>query len=359
MKKIIIAMLILCAAALGFYAVKTYLNNRKYNQAGFAYGNGRLEATEISIASKLAGRLEEVYVDEGDFVQKGQKLALTQLNVLNAELAQAKAKLLQAEAKLKESEAQVNVKQGELISAKAVVSQKQSTLDGAKKRYDRAKGLLKDDAVSKQTFETDETYYLTSKSELDAAEAAIPKYEAAVAAAQAEVAASSANIAAAQAEVDRVQADIDDSVLTAPLKGRIQYRIAQPGEVLNSGSFVLNMVDLTDVYMTFFLPEETAGKVRIGAPVRIVLDAIPDVPIPASITFVSSVAQFTPKTVETKEERQKLMFRVKAKIAPELLEKYIEYIKTGLPGVAWVQINPEAKWPEFLMLKNEREQQSK
>ena len=117
---------------------------------------------------------------------------------------------------------------------------------------------------------------------------------------------------------------------------------------------MLNLVDLSDVYMTFYLPEATAGKVKIGAEARIILDAIPDVPVPAKITFVSSVAQFTPKTVETQIERQKLMFRVKARIDPALLRKYIEYVKTGLPGVAWVKIDPEAKWPAFLQLLSER-----
>ena len=113
-------------------------------------------------------------------------------------------------------------------------------------------------------------------------------------------------------------------------------------------------MDLTDVYMTFFLPEGVAGKVKIGADARIVLDALPDTPIPAKISFVSSVAQFTPKTVETRIERQKLMFRVKAKIDPALLRQYIDYVKTGLPGEAWVKINPDAQWPEFLRLKSER-----
>ncbi|MBR7145690.1 MAG: HlyD family efflux transporter periplasmic adaptor subunit, partial [Lentisphaeria bacterium] len=187
-----------------------------------------------------------------------------------------------------------------------------------------------------------------------AAAANVQEAKAALQAAEAEVLAAEANIQSAKAQISRVQADIDDSLLVSPLEGRIQYRIAEPGEVLNAGGRVLNLVDLTDVYMTFFLPERIAGKVKIGAPARIVLDAIPDTPIPATISFVSSVAQFTPKTVETKIERQKLMFRIKAKIAPELLKKYIDYVKTGLPGEAWVQINPEAKWPEFLKLKSER-----
>ena len=159
---------------------------------------------------------------------------------------------------------------------------------------------------------------------------------------------------AADADIARIQADIDDSLLTAPREGRIQYRIAQPGEVLSAGGRVLNLVDLTDVYMTFFLPEEVAGKVSLGADVRLVFDAIPDIPIPAEVSYVASVAQFTPKTVETQSERQKLMFRVKARIDPALLRKYIKLVKTGIPGVTWVKLDPAAEWPEALQLKKRK-----
>lgn len=326
MKKVIIAIVVVCIAALGFYLVKSYRHNARYNHEGFVYGNGRLEATEISISTKLSGKLEGVYVDEGDMVNPGDKLALMQLNVLQAELAQAKAQQQEAEANL--------------AVARARVKQKESALDGASKRYKREGTLEKKDVISTQEFENAETHYLSCQADLLAAQAEVKQAEAA--------------IVAAKANVDRVQADIDDSLLSSPVKGRIQYRVAEPGEVLNSGAGVLSLVDLTDVYMTFFLPESVAGRVKIGANVRIVLDAAPDIPIPAKVTFVSSVAQFTPKTVETREERQKLMFRVKAKIDPSLLEQYIEYVKTGLPGEAWVQLDPNAPWPDFLVLKRDR-----
>lgn len=359
MKKIIIAMAVLCAAALGYYAVKTYLDNAKYDQPGFAYGNGRLQATEVSIATKLSGRIEEIYADEGDFVHKGDKLALMQLNVLNAELAQAKARKIQAEAELSECKAQVEVKRSELASARAFEVQKQVSCDNAAKRLAREEELMSKGASSAQRLDDMKTNFLTARADLDAAKADTKEVEASIHAVNAAVAAANANIQAAQAEIDRVQADIDDSLLISPIKGRVQYRVAEPGEVLDSGKSVLNLVDLTDVYMTFFLPETIAGKVMPGAEARIVLDVLPDTPIPAKITFVSSEAQFTPKTVETREERQKLMFRVKAKVDPELLEKYIDYIKTGLPGEAWVQLDPDAPWPDFLALKREREQKQK
>ena len=354
MKKLIIIAAVVAVVALGYYGVKTYLENRIYNDPAFAHGNGRLEATEVDIATKLAERIAAIHVDEGDFVRKDQVLAEMQTDVLRAQLAQAEARHAQAVATEKSAKASIELKKSELESAKATVLQKRSALVGAEKRYKRGQKLVKGEALSEQAFENDETYYLTSKAELASAEAGVKKAEAAVQSAIAESIGAAANIQAALADIARIKADLTDSKLLAPLDGRIQYRIAEPGEVLGSGGKVLNLVDLSDVYMTFYLPEATAGKVKIGAEARIILDAIPDVPVPAKITFVSSVAQFTPKTVETQIERQKLMFRVKARIDPALLRKYIEYVKTGLPGVAWVKIDPEAKWPAFLQLLSER-----
>lgn len=127
--------------------------------------------------------------------------------------------------------------------------------------------------------------------------------------------------------------------------------MAQPGEVLAGGGKVLNLVDLSDVYMTFFLPEAAAGKLAMGAEARIILDAAPQFVIPATISFVASTAQFTPKTVETESERQKLMFRVKAQIDRELLQKHLKLVKTGLPGIAWVKVDNQAEWPAELAVK--------
>jgi len=151
--------------------------------------------------------------------------------------------------------------------------------------------------------------------------------------------------------IDRIQADMNDSELKAPSDGRVQYRVAQPGEVLNPGGIVLNLLDVGDVDMTFFLPTAEAGRVAMGCEVRLVLDAAPQYVIPAKVSFVADVAQFTPKTVETAEERQKLMFRVKAKIAPDLLQQHIRSVKTGLPGMAYVRLDEKAPWPDWLQIR--------
>ena len=368
MKKIIISLLVIATIGMAWYLIKTYKEEAIYRNPAFASGNGRLEATEINIAAKLAGKIEDVLVDEGDYVKAGQTLVQMQTNTLVAELEQANAQIKVKEAELEQAKAQVEVEEASLAaanaslaSAKSALAAKVSTMNNAKSRYDRSKELLEKDVTSRQTFENDEALYQSASADVDAAkadiqsaEANIQSVEAAIVSDKAAVQKAQAAILAAKADADRIQADIDDSTLTAPIDGRIQYRIAEAGEVLSSGGRVLNLVDLTDVYLTFFVPEEVAGKIALGADARIVVDAMDDVAIPASISYVASVAQFTPKSVETRVEREKLMFRVKAKISADLLKQYVEYVKTGIPGVAWVRLDDKEPWPDFLLTPKEK-----
>ena len=151
--------------------------------------------------------------------------------------------------------------------------------------------------------------------------------------------------------MDRIDVELADSALKAPRDGRVQYLVAHPGEVVGPGGRVLNLIDLSDVYMTFFLPETVAGRVALGSEVRILLDAAPQYVIPAKVSFVASSAQFTPKSVETASERQKLMFRVRAQIDRDLLLRHLEQVKTGLPGVAWLKLDANAPWPAQMAVK--------
>lgn len=314
----------------------------------FTSGNGRIEATEINISAKLAGRIEKINVDEGDFVKAGQPLVVMQTDTLQAQLNEAQAQYRQALSNEATSRAQVALKMSDKVAALAGVTQRESDLDIANKHLERTKALYQKGAISVQQFDDDTAKVNSAKAALDSAKSQVTAADAAIEAAQAGVESAKSAINVAQANINQIQADINDSTLTAPVDGRIQYRIAQPGEVLPSGGKVLNLVNLSDVYLTFFLPETIAGKVGIGDEVRLVLDALPNKAISAKISFVSSVAQFTPKTVETKDERQKLMFRVKAQLSPELLKCYITHVKTGLPGVAWVKLDPNTEWPSGL-----------
>jgi HlyD family secretion protein len=318
---------------------------------GFASGNGRIEATEIDVAAKLGGRVQDILVKEGDFVTAGQTLAHMQIDTLDASRDEAKARQQQAVAAIASAEAQVAVRESDRQATLALVAQRQSELDAAQRRLARSQTLAREGASSEQELDDDRARERSVQAALVAARAQVNAAQAAITAARTQVTGARAAVTAAEATVARIQADIDDSALTAPRSGRVQYRIAQPGEVIGGGGKVLNLVDLSDVYMTFFLPETVAGRVALGSEVRIVLDAAPQFVIPAKVSFVASTAQFTPKTVETASERQKLMFRVKAQIAPELLQKHLNQVKTGLPGVAWVKVDAQADWPAALAIK--------
>jgi HlyD family secretion protein len=291
--------------------------------AGFAMGNGRIEATEIDIATKLPGRIMEVLAKEGDTVQAGQVVARMDSQTLEAELRQAEAQVRQAhDAK---------------ATAAAVVAQRMSELKFAENELRRSEQLAARGFISAEKVDSDRTKVLTAKAVLTATRSQLTEAQSA--------------IEAAVATTERIKADIEDSTLKAPRGGRVQYRLAEPGEVLPAGGKLLSLLDLTDVYITLFLPETLVGRVAIGAQARIVLDAAAQYVIPATISYVAPEAQFTPKTVETATERQKLAFRVKAQIDPELLRKYEPQVKTGLPGVAYVRLDAKADWPVTLQVK--------
>ena len=346
LKKAIFIVVILAVVGAG-YAVWNASRDEGFGP-GFAGGNGRLEATEIDVSTKLAGRIVDITVDEGDFVTAGQVLAEMQTDVLEAQLGEARAQVVKARAAEASAAAQVDVRQSDLTAAQATVAERQSQLEQTRRRLNRSSVLSERGVITGQEFDDDETSEMAAQAAVASAEAQVGVARATVEAAKADLEGARATIKAAEATVASILADIKDSHLMAPRDGRVQYRIAQPGEVLAAGGKVLNFVDLSDVYMNFFLPSEQAGRVALGSEARLILDAFPDYPIPARITYVAQTAQFTPKTVETESERQKLMFRVKAKISKDVLANRLEMVKIGLPGVAWTRLDPSQPWPAKL-----------
>lgn len=313
-----------------------------------AAGNGRIEATEIDVSALTGGRIARIAAAEGDFVKAGDVLVQMDVIQLNAQKRQAEAQLRRARIAVDTAGALVAQAQAQERAAQAAVDQAMSVAGAAGQRLSRSEQLVKSNAISQQTLDDDRARERQATAGVASAEASRAAAVAGINSARAQVVDAEAAVQAAQASIDAVQASIDDATLKAPRNGRIQYRIAQEGEIVASGGRILNLVDLEDVYMTIFLPTAQAGRVQLGAEVRLVMDAAPDYVIPAAVSYVADVAQFTPKTVETADEREKLMFRVRARIEPELLTRHIDHVKTGLPGMAYVRLDPEAEWPEFL-----------
>jgi len=342
-----VAALIVVALAAGAYFLWQKLESGSLPE-GFASGNGRIEGTEIDIATKAPGRVNDILVREGDFVSAGQVLAQMDTLQLQAQLRQAEAQLRRASIGIDTAKSLVVQRESEKKAAAAVIAQRKAELDAAERRLQRSETLIRTNAVPQQTLDDDRAAANGATAAVAAAEAQLAASDAAINAAKAAVVDAEASVEAAKAAIESIKADINDSTLRAPRDGRVQFRVAQPGEVLAAGGRVLNMVDLSEVFMTFFLPTAQAGRVAIGSEVRLVLDAAPQWVIPATATFVANVAQFTPKTVETQEEREKLMFRVRAHISPELLRRHIEQVKTGLPGRAYVRLDLNVQWPASL-----------
>lgn len=312
--------LLLALLMLGAVAVWYLMPDSAALPDHIASGNGRIEATEVDIATRIPGRLDSFYVQEGDMVEAGQLLAVMNTDELQARLAAAEANLHQAE-------------QARLL-ADAVVLQRES-----ERRFALAeKGRI--DALSARGH--------ASREQQDRLHTAAETANAALQSARVQVASADAGIEAAHAAIRQIQTNIDDSQLTAPLGGRVLYRLAEPGEVLAAGGKVATVLDVTDVYMTIFLPTSQAGRVRVGSDARIILDALPDYVVPAAVSFVAAEAQFTPKSVETRSEREKLMFRVRIRIDPDLLKAYRDRVKTGVPGEAYVRVDENLPWPDSL-----------
>jgi HlyD family secretion protein len=290
---------------------------------GFAVANGRLEVTRVDIASKLAGRVAEIRVNEGDVVQKDALIARLDTAELRAQLAGAKAAVERAVASVGRAEADIAIRKAEH--------------DLAEVEMQRATELAQKAAGTKADLDRRKAQHFVAEAQIQGSRAALVEAKAAK--------------QAAEAQVAQIDAMLADSELHTPVSGRVEYKLVQPGEVVAAGGRLVTILDLTDVFMTIFLPTGEAGRVALGSEARIVLDAVPNAVFPATVSFVAAEAQFTPKTVETSNEREKLMYRVKLAIDPKLLETYRDYVKAGLTGNAFVQVMPNAIWPQRLAVR--------
>jgi HlyD family secretion protein len=287
---------------------------------GIVSGNGRIESIQVDVAAKYGGRVKKLFAKEGDLVEPDQVVVIIDTDESEAELAKAKAKVAEAE----EDKAEVS----------AEIVKKESELQFAEQQLKRAQALVAKRTISLEEFQEKETSRNTSS--------------AAVTSIKAKLRSVTQSAEAAAAEVKRIQTRIDDSTLKSPVRGRVLYRLAEVGEVLAAGGKAMTLINLGDIYMEIFLPGQDAARCKIGSDARITLDARPGYVAAANVSFVSPEAQFTPKQVETRSERDKLMFRVKLQVPEETLRPYLERIKTGVRGVGYVRLDNSVPWPASL-----------
>ena len=286
---------------------------------GIVMMNGRLELGRMDVASLYPGRIEALPVREGQEIAAGQLVAR-----LSSE----------------EIQAQLQAAQAARERATQTVSRARAETAARKERQ----GLAELELKNAQALNNDA---LVSSVEVERRQRAAAGETAAVNASRAAEAEGLAAIREAEAQVQRVTSVCNDLEIRAPQAGRIEYRIAELGRVIPPGGKVVTMLDPSDAYMSLFLPITTLGQVRIGSEARVMLDGI-DAVFPAKVSFISSEAQFTPKYVETKDERTKMMYRVKLQLSPDLAVQYKDLLKGGLTGNGYVLLTNQVAWPPHL-----------
>lgn len=402
-KSYYILIALILAVAVAFAVYMNYKRTADTTPEGFASSNGRLQLQNIDVASLRAGRVSQVLVHEGDLVEKGTPLVTLSSEELDTQLQGAEAAKSQAEAAKSQAEGRKSQAQaakaraegavtramgtekraeggyartqGGVTQADAVIAAKKAQLQIALDNLNNTKALRKDDLVSIAELQQREQAYQAAKAEVLAAQAAkaqaaaggteaqagiaeaqsgIAEAKAAVAEAQAGINQAQAGINQAQAGINQAQSQINrvksiqsDMYVRAPQAGRVEYRIVEVGNVIAPGSKVVTLVDPNDVYLEIFLPTDSSNQVQIGSPARIVLDGIKAV-LPAKVSFVANQSQFTPKSVETKNEREKMMYRVKLSLDPQVASRYQTLLKGGMTAQGYVQLDPSKAWSKDL-----------
>jgi len=315
-----VALAVIAAGVIAFFGYQYYESRRSTVPEGIAYGNGRIEAKLTDVSAKEALRIKDVLVDEGDLVTPGQVLVHLDTVTLDAQLAAENANVAAAKERR--------------VGAEATITKVKSQIKLARIEADRSRKLVAENAGSQR--------------EYDVRRAAVETNTAALAEAEAQLETARREVTVAEANAATVQTRIDDATLKSPVLGRVLYRLTEPGEVLAAGGKAMTLVNLEDVYMEIFLPAAEAAAVKVGAEARLTVDFQPGRSAIGYVSFVSPEAQFTPKEVETKSEREKLVFRVKIQVPKALVTQSIQHIKTGVRGVGYVKISESAAWPAWL-----------
>jgi len=282
---------------------------------GEILSSGTIEGTEINISAEVAGRVKEVRVEEGSAVQKSDTLAL--LNHQTADI-----ELKQAEANLAASEAQYRLlARG---SRREDILQAEANFKNAEMELQRMSKLVQDGTVTQKQVDDAQMKYVVSQQALEKLKhGALPE----------ELQGAIARRDQAGAQADLIRKRIRDSFIISPTRGIVTLKSVEVGEYVNVGANLFRIVDLGKVKLTIYASETEVGKIKLGAPAKVMIDANPGKEYEGAVTFISPVAEFTPKNVQTKEERTKLVFGVKIEVQnPE------GALKPGLPADAKIVV---------------------
>jgi len=312
--------------------------------AGLACSNGRdknvisasgtIETVEVNVASKVAGQVMSLSYKEGARVAPGDLLAVIDHASLDIQLRQAEAGVRLAEAQLAllvKGARSEDIRQTEAVLKQAEVALKIAADDAARMRE-----LFKTGSVTSKQRDDAEARLTVSSAQQSSAAAALGKLRRL--ARPEEIQAAEARLAQARAGAELLAKTIADCTITAPAGGIVTHKAVEAGELVTPGATVVTLADLDSVYVMIYVTELEIGRIKLGDGVDVRIDAFPDKPFPGKITYISPEAEFTPKNVQTKEDRVKLVFGVKVEI-----ENKDGLLKPGLPADAVVRVGPEAR----------------
>jgi HlyD family secretion protein len=291
---------------------------------GALIASGTVEATEADLGFQMAGRVQQVEVSEGDGVAAGQELARLDLTEAQAVRDGAVAQLAAAQARL--AELQRGARPEEIQQAEAALRSSVERVDAARREAERARNLFQGGAVSRQALDNAETA-------LEVAEAARVQAEQALAllregARSETITGQRAVVEQARANVSRADATLANGVIRAPFAGRVTVRHRGPGETVAPGAPVLTLLDPEDRWVRIYVREDQIGRVRIGMPAEIRSDTYPDRSYAGEVVFIGSEAEFTPRNVQTSEERTRLVYAVKVRVSGDVQFE----LKPGIPA---------------------------
>ena len=348
MRKVLLAVLLAAAAGGGWWL---YQQQESTALPDFVFhSNGRLELNRLDVASLYPGRVERVLVAEGDAVKANEVLVELSSAQSSGQLAAAQAATLRAAELVQRARAGVTQAQQAVARADAEIAAYRQQQKVAKLELDNAKQMRREDLVSASELAKRQADFERATASVKAAQAARAEAQAAVAQGQAAVDEAEAGVKQAQAQADTAASADADMAIRSPLTARVEYRLVEPGTVIGAGSRVISLLDPADVSMNVFLPNATVGGLRVGDEARLVLDGI-DAVFPAQVSFIASEAQFTPKAVETADEREKLVFRVKLKVPADVAQRYDRLLKGGMTGDGYVRRDSSQAWPLALEVR--------
>ena len=388
MKRLLIALAVVAVLATTLAARQAWMEKRRLPE-GLIQANGRTEGDHVAIGSKFAGRVADLLVREGDSVEADQTLVKLDDSQLLAQLNQAKHGVTVAAAIVRGAEADVAAAAAEVKAATASLEllKKQVPLiietaeaelnhnralmatadsnEGQKRsEWQRAVKLLESKAISKETADQRKLAWTVAQNELTTSGAAVTTAEKklaeaklgsdrireredallAVEARHAKTVAftdeATARKQAAEATLAEAQSVFDDLTIKAPTAGTVVARFVDDGEVITAGSPLLDVVDLDQLYLQVYVPETQIGKLRLGLPARVYTDAFPEKPFEATVRYIASEAEFTPREVQTKDERVKLVYAVRI----YLNENPDHRLTPGLPADAVIRWQEGTPW---------------